>query len=144
MGEDFVLLASSASLYVVSNPFLHLRPPVFFLRFPNSFVTTWVSCCRVVMHEGHNASFDLKDGRYDDFPFRGGGNSRRYYELVFGEYCDVFIVSFPLVGTRWSRECIWRCIGFPRYVKDFVIVFLKVGMPSGCPSVEVFWGFPVL
>ena len=102
MGEDFVLLASSASLYVVGDPFFHPRPPVFFLRFPNSFVTAWMSCCRVVMHEGHNASFDLDDGGYNDFSFRGGGSGRCYYELVFGEYCDIFIVGLPFVGTRWS------------------------------------------
>ena len=101
MGKDLVLLASSASFYVVGNPFLHSRPPILFLRFPNSFVTAWVSCCRVVMHEGHNASFDLNDGRYDDFPFRGGG-SRCHYKLVFREYSDIFIVGFPFVGARWS------------------------------------------
>ena len=86
MGEDLVLLANSASLYIVGNPFLHPRPPVFFLRFSDSFVTAWMSCCGVIMHEGHNASLDLKDGGYDDFPFRGGGGNGCCYELVFGEY----------------------------------------------------------
>ena len=102
MGEDFVLLAGGASFYVVGNPLLHPRPPIPFLRFLNSFVTAWMSCCRVVVHEGHNASFDLNDGRYDDFSFRDNGSSGCCYELVFGEYCDIFIVSLPFVGTRWS------------------------------------------
>ena len=101
MGEDFVLLASGASLHVVGNPFLHSGPPILFLRFPNSFVTAWMSCCGVVMHEGHNASFDLNNGGYDDLSFVGNGSSRCHYELVFREYCDVFIVGFSFVGTRW-------------------------------------------
>ena len=141
--EDLVLLASCTSLYIVSDPFLHPRPPVFLFRFPNSFVTAWVSCCGVVMHEGHNASFDFEDGRYNDFPFRGGGD-RCCYELIFGKYYDIFVVGFSLVGTRRSRECIWGCIGFSWYIKNFIVVFLKVRMPSGCSSVEILRGFPIL
>ena len=102
MGKDFVLLAGGTSFYVVGNPFFHPRPPVLLLCFPNGFVAAWMSCCGVVVHEGHNASFDLNDGWYDDFPFGGSHGSGRYYEFALGEYCDVFIVGFPFIGTRWS------------------------------------------
>ena len=84
MGQDLVLLAGCASFYIIGDPFLHLGPPVFFLRPPDGLVTAWVSRCGMVMHEGHNAPFDLEDGGYDDFPFRRNDGGRCNCKLVFG------------------------------------------------------------
>ena len=143
MCKDFVLLAGCASFHIVRDPFLHLGPPIFLLCFPEGFILSWMSCCGVVMHEHHDPPFYFEYWWYDDFSFRGD-NGRCCYEFVFGEYCDTFIVGFPLVSARWSRKCIWGCIGFSWHVEDFVVVLLEVSMPSGCSSVEVLWGFPVL
>ena len=101
MCEDLILLTRGTSLDVVCNPFLHLRPPVSFLRFPKGFVAAWMPCCWVVMHEGHDTSFYFKDRWYDNLSL-GSGSGRGYCEFIFGEYYDVFVVGFSLVGAWWS------------------------------------------
>ena len=57
---------------------------------------------------------------------------------------DIFVVLFSVVFPRWSRQCIGSSVGFARDVLQDVIVFLEVCMPSGCATVQVSGGFPVL
>ena len=98
MREDFVLLARSAAFDVVGDPLFHFWPPIFFLCPPKSLVAAWVSCCWVVMHKSHDASFYFEDRGYDDLSFRCGGGGC-YCEFFFGKYYDIFIVGFSFVGT---------------------------------------------
>ena len=141
--EDLVLLASGAAFDVIHNPFFHSRPPVFLLHFPKSFVPARVPCCWMIVHEGHDASFNFKDRRHNDLSFwiHSGGC---HYEFFFWEYYDIFIVSFSFVSTWRSREHVRGCVCFTQYIKDFIVVFLEVGMPPGCSSIEVLRGLPVL
>ena len=67
--ENLVLLASGTAFNVARDPLLHSRPPVFLLCFPKSFVSAWVSCCWMIVHEGHDTSFNFKDRGHNDLSF---------------------------------------------------------------------------
>ena len=141
--KNLVLLTSGTPLDVVCDPFFHSRPPVFFLCSPEGFVSTWVSSCWMIVHKGHDASFNFEDQEHNDSSF-GVHDSGCCYEFFFREYYNILVISFSLVSTGRSGECVWGCVGFARYVEDFVVVFLEVRMPSCCSSIEVLWGFLVL
>jgi len=44
MCEDLVLLTDGAAFDIVCNPFFYVGPVVLFLRFPEGFVSSGVSC----------------------------------------------------------------------------------------------------
>ena len=56
VGEDFILLTGGASFHIVRNPFVHSYPLQLLLGFSDCLIPTWVSCCGVVMHKGHEGS----------------------------------------------------------------------------------------
>src|SRR6266436_9317412 len=70
MSYDFILLACCASLHIVCYPLSHPRPWQDFCCFPNCFISSGVSCCGVVVDEGHEVSFcgvwDLCYGSVDE------------------------------------------------------------------------------
>ena len=57
MGEDFVLLTRSASFDIVCDPIVHFNPFCVCFGFVDSLVSARVSCCGVVVNEGHNEPF---------------------------------------------------------------------------------------
>ena len=123
VSKDFVLLAYCATLYIIRDPFFHPGPPILLLRFLESFVAARVSCCWVIVHKGHDASFYFEDRWYDDLSFVVCCDGS-YDEFPFWEYCDVFVVRFSFVSAWRARECVGWCIGFSWYIKDFIVVFL--------------------
>ena len=54
------------------------------------------------------------------------------------------VVRFAFICPGESGEGIWWDVGFPWDVKDFIVVFLKIRVPSCCSSIEVSRRFPVL
>jgi hypothetical protein len=53
----FILLASGASLDVVCDPLAHPWPLLVLFGFADCFVSSGVSCCSVVVDQGHDGSF---------------------------------------------------------------------------------------
>ena len=137
----FVLLAGCASFDIVGYPLIHVRPPIPFLGLADGFISSWVASCGVVVHQGHDATFYFGDGWYMDFAFwcDSGHNESFGVKQPYS-----LIVSFTFVRSRKPRECVRWDVGFAWDIEDFVVVFLKVCVPSCRSSVEVPWGFPVL
>ena len=100
MCEDLVLLAYGASLDVVCDPFLHVRPVVSFLGLSEGFVSPQVSCGGVVMYKPHDASFDQVKRWYLDF---GLSWCSGYSEFLWGQDYDFLVVILTLVCTWESR-----------------------------------------
>ena len=73
-------------------------PPILSLCFSKGFVSAWMSCHWVIVHEGHDAPFNFKDRRHQDFPFRVYGRGG-CYEFSFWEHYDILVVSFSFVST---------------------------------------------
>lgn len=115
MCEDLVLLAYCASFYIIGDPFFHFQPPIPFLCFSKCFISTWVSCCRVIMHQGHDSSLHFQNRGHHNLSFHrdSGGCCDKF---AVREHCDVLIVHFALVSSRGLRECVWRCVGFSWYI----------------------------
>jgi hypothetical protein len=133
--EDFILLAGCTPFHILSNPMVHSWPREVVFGLLDCLVSPRVSCCGVVMYQGHEVSLlSLRDS------INGDGS----YELLRQEYSYVLVVLFPLVNVQRSREDIQSCVGFAGYVMDDEVVLLQVCMPPGCSSVEVLQCFPVL
>ncbi len=66
MGNDFILLAVSASFYVVGYPLAHSYPIMRLACFPNGFISSGMSGCRVIVYESHQLSFGCFSGSCDD------------------------------------------------------------------------------
>ena len=66
MHDDFVLLAVTASFYVVRYPLTHPYPIVCSTRFPNHFISPGMTGRRVVVYEGHQLSFSRFGGYQDN------------------------------------------------------------------------------
>src|SRR6267142_4018389 len=54
MGDDFILLAGSASSDVIRNPVVHFGPLVNLFGFSNGFISTRVSRCHVIVSICHD------------------------------------------------------------------------------------------
>ena len=78
VSKNFVLLANSTSFDVVSNPFFHVWPVVAFLGFAKSFISAWVPCRWMVIHQVHDSSFDDVDGWYRDSCFWDGSSDLEF------------------------------------------------------------------
>jgi hypothetical protein len=133
--KDFILLAGCTPFHVLSDPMVHPWPGEVILSLPDCFVLPRVFCCGVVVDQGHEVLL-LGLGHSVD-----GDKS---YEFLRQEYNYVSVILFSLVDGWGSREDVWPHVGFPRYVVDDEVILLQVCMPSGCSSVEVLWGLPVL
>ena len=94
MSKDFVLLAGCTSFDIVCDPLVHAVPLGELFSFPDGFVSPWVTCQWVVVHDVHAESFRLLVDRFIS------GDSVN--ELVGWDHGDPLIVVFPLVGPRWS------------------------------------------
>ncbi len=66
MRDDFVLLAVSASFYVIGYPLAHSRPIVCLARFSDGLVSSGVSGCGMVVYKGHQLSFGCFGGSCDN------------------------------------------------------------------------------
>src|SRR5229473_2666364 len=105
------------------------------LGLSKGFVSSGVSCCRVVVNQGHEVSFlHFKRGRYGYLSD----------ELRRWEDNHVPVVFLALFDIQRSRQDIWARVRFTRDVMNLEVVFLQVGVPSCCPPVQVLWRFPVL
>src|SRR6266403_1875713 len=57
VSHDFVLLAGRAAFYVFCDPLPHARPWQDLRSFSDRFVSSGVSCGRMIVDEGHEVSF---------------------------------------------------------------------------------------
>src|SRR6266404_5501266 len=55
--DDFVLLTVCASFYVIRYPLTHSDPLPYFSGFSDGFISTWVSCCGVIVDDNHQLAF---------------------------------------------------------------------------------------
>jgi len=90
--DDFVLLAVSAAFYIIGYPSTHSDPVVCLACFPNGFISSRVSGCRMVVYKGHQLSFSRFGRCCDDSLDK---------QLWFQE-CLILIVILALVGVGWS------------------------------------------
>src|SRR6266850_794151 len=56
VSDDFVLLTSSTSFDVVSDPIVHCWPLIDLLCFSDCFILAWMSGCHVIMSMCHDGS----------------------------------------------------------------------------------------
>src|SRR6266478_3224116 len=88
MGQNLVLLADCASLYVICYPLAHPCPWQDFSHFVNCFVSSGVSCRGMVVDEGHKVSFGgIWELRYVD-----SINEKFWFEESL-----IFVVIFSLI-----------------------------------------------
>jgi hypothetical protein len=87
------------------------------------------------MDQGHQVAF---------LCFRGLLDCYGSYKFLWWQHGYISVVLLPLVSVEGSGEDAGSCVGLSRYVMDSEVVFLQVCMPSGSPSVKVFWGLPIL
>ena len=92
MCDDFVLLAVSASLYIVGYPLTHSCPIVCLACFSNGFVSPRVSGRGVVVYESHQLSFGCFSGCCDN----------SFNEQFQFQECLIFVIVLALVGVQWS------------------------------------------
>src|SRR6266478_9678057 len=77
VSHNFVLLAGCAAFYVVCDPLPHPCPWQDFRSFSNRFISSGVSCGRMIMDESHKVSFRgvwyfRGSSVYEEFQFKEG------------------------------------------------------------------------
>lgn len=134
--EDFVLLACSTSFNIIHDLLIHPCPLCMGFSFLNSFILSQMSCCGMIVDNGHDRSL---------LCFIKLFFHMHYVNKVFRwDDWHASVVIFTLVNTKWSGECVCRDVFLARYVLNEAVVFLQICVPSCSSSVEVFRGFPVL
>jgi len=135
MGNGLVLLANGAPLDVVHHPLLHSRPLDVFAHLSEGLVSSRVASGRMVVVDGHQGAF-LGGGQFSLDPIDS--------EFVPRDQCHVLVIPVAMVCPRGAGQSVGRYVGLPGDVSDFIIIFLKVGVPAGGSSVEISWSFPIL
>src|SRR5229473_1657126 len=97
-----------------------------FLGLSNGLVPSRVSCCGVVMNQGHKVPF---------LHFKRGG-----YRYLSDEFCrweddHVPIVFLTLFDVQRSRQNVWTCVCLAWDIVNLEVVFLQVGVPPCCPPI---------
>src|SRR6266478_381300 len=92
VGQNLILLTDCASFYIVRYPLAHSRPWQGFGCFPDRFILSWVSCCGMVVDEGHQVSF----GGVWNLRYVGGSDEQFWLEESL-----ILIIVFPLVCIQW-------------------------------------------
>jgi len=94
MSHGFVLLTDRASFDVICYPLFHSGPLGILTCLSKGFVSAGVSSGRVVMVNGHQgALFEEGEVALDPIGF----------EFVFGDQCNVLIVSVSVVCSQRAR-----------------------------------------
>ena len=114
MGDDLVLLAVSASFYIIRYPSTHPYPVMRLACFPNGFISSRMSSCGVIVYESHQLSF----GRF------GGSCDNPLNEQFQFEECLIFVIILTLIGVRWSGKFVCWGVNLSRDVFDYEVIFL--------------------
>ena len=114
MGDDLVLLAVSAPFYIVGYPSAHSYPVMCLACLLNGFVSSRMSSCGMIMHEGHQLLFGRFGGVCDDL----------FDEQFWFEECLIFVIVLALVGVGWSGEFVCWGVNLSRDVFDYEVIFL--------------------
>ena|SRR6266403_5922246 len=55
--DNLILLTVCTSLYVIGYPLTHSDPSSYFGGFLDGFISSWVSCCGVIVDDGYQLAF---------------------------------------------------------------------------------------
>ena len=56
----------------------------------------------------------------------------------------IFVIVGSLIRIRWTRQFVRWGVDLSGNMLDDEVIFLEVGVPSCCSSVQLLWGFPIL